>query len=114
MEAMDGFTDALVAAMELGADLLGSVPLVARQQNLAAAQGEGVGRSQALFQGHQFLWIKLAHHYCSHASRMPGFLVLSTIQSWICTRDGPGIRSSSLDFPDWAEFLRGGAFAGCA
>ena len=89
MEAMDGFTDALVAAMELGADLLGSVPLVARQQNLAAAQGEGVGRSQALFQGHQFLWIKLAHHYCSHASRMPGFLVLSTIQSWICTRAGP-------------------------
>lgn len=43
MEAMAGFTDALVAAMELGADLLGSVPLVARQQNLAAAQGEGVG-----------------------------------------------------------------------
>ena len=86
MEAMDGFTDALVAAMELGADLLGSVPLVARQQNLAAAQGEGVGRSQALFQGHQFLWIKLAHHYCSHASRMSGFLVLSTIHSWICTR----------------------------
>jgi hypothetical protein len=45
MEGMDGFADALVAATQWGADLLGSVPLVAGQQNLAAAQGEGVGRS---------------------------------------------------------------------
>jgi hypothetical protein len=28
MEGMDGFADALVAAMHLGADLLGSVPLL--------------------------------------------------------------------------------------
>ncbi len=45
MEGMDGFADALVAAMYLGADLLGSLPLVARQQNLAAAQDEGIRRS---------------------------------------------------------------------
>jgi hypothetical protein len=45
MEGMDGFPDALVAATQLGTDLLGTVPVVARQQNLAAAQGEGVGRS---------------------------------------------------------------------
>jgi hypothetical protein len=45
MEGMDGFGDALVAAIELGTDLLRSVPLVAGQQNLATAQGEGVGRS---------------------------------------------------------------------
>jgi hypothetical protein len=46
MEGMDGFADALVTAMHLGADLLGSAPLVARQQNLTAAQGEGVWRTQ--------------------------------------------------------------------
>jgi hypothetical protein len=45
MEGMDGFADALVAAMHLGTDLLGSLPLAASQKNLAVAQGEGVGRS---------------------------------------------------------------------
>jgi hypothetical protein len=45
MEGRDGFPEALVAATQLGTDLLGTVPVVARQQNLAAAQGEGVGRS---------------------------------------------------------------------
>ena len=45
MEGMDGFPDALVAATQLGTDLLGSMPLVASQQNLVAAQGEGIGRS---------------------------------------------------------------------
>ena len=39
MEGMDGLADALVAAMHSGADSLGSVPLIASQQNLTAAQG---------------------------------------------------------------------------
>jgi len=47
MVGVDGCSDALVAAMEFTRDLRWLLPLVAGQENLAAAQGEGIGGVQA-------------------------------------------------------------------
>jgi hypothetical protein len=43
LKGMDSFPDTLVAAVQLGGNLLRGLLLVAGQEDLAAAQGEGIG-----------------------------------------------------------------------
>jgi hypothetical protein len=52
MEGVNSFPHALVTAVELGRHLLGSLALIAGQENLTAPEGEGIGGAQPLLKGH--------------------------------------------------------------